>query len=442
VRTYTESRAATRRGCARSLLNLVGNAIKFTEHGSVTVQVRAIERSDAGIALETRVIDTGPGMSGEARDRLFRKFSQADSSISRRYGGSGLGLAISKELVELMGGEIGVESEPGKGSTFWFTVPLQVGGAAAPAVAKPVPVQQAVALPPTRPCRILLAEDNQINQRLATTLLTRAGHDVTLAANGFEAVEAARAHRFDVILMDVQMPGLDGIEATKYIREDEARAGRRTPIVALTAHAMEGAREEYLVAGMDDYLTKPIDPARLFATVARWADAPRPEPQSEPQSKQPPEPLSVELAAALAAAVAAEAPAAEAQPTEASPAEAPRSEAGAEDLDPGQLGALAEAIPADDFRALVESYLDGAIGRLERIQAMARSADLAALAREAHDLISTSGNFGVSRVQALARRLETACKAGHGDEARQLVDEIRGASYSAWRAMRERFLAA
>src|SRR5204863_7196053 len=120
-------------------------------------------------------------------------------------------------------------------------------------------------------------------------------HDVTVAANGFEAVEAARGHRFDVILMDVQMPGLDGIEATKYIREDEARAGRRTPIVALTAHAMEGAREEYLVAGMDDYLTKPIQPARLFATVARWADAPRPEPQSE----TPPEPPSAELAAAL-----------------------------------------------------------------------------------------------------------------------------------------------
>src|SRR5262249_31914277 len=112
------------------LLNLVGNAVKFTEQGSVTVRVRAIDRSDTGIALETRVIDTGPGMAGDARDRLFRKFSQADSSISRRYGGSGLGLAISKELVELMGGEIGVESEPGKGSTFWFTLPLLLGSAA------------------------------------------------------------------------------------------------------------------------------------------------------------------------------------------------------------------------------------------------------------------------------------------------------------------------
>jgi signal transduction histidine kinase/DNA-binding response OmpR family regulator/HPt (histidine-containing phosphotransfer) domain-containing protein len=417
------------------LLNLVGNAVKFTEHGSVTVRVRAIERSDAGIALETRVIDTGPGMSGEARDRLFRKFSQADSSISRRYGGSGLGLAISKELVELMGGEIGVESEPGKGSTFWFTVPLQVGGGAAPAAtqaaatpaARPAAPHALVASPQsaaraTRPCRILLAEDNLINQRLATTLLTRAGHDVTVAANGFEAVEASRTQRFDVILMDVQMPGLDGIEASKYIREDEVRAGRHTPIVALTAHAMQGAREEYLAAGMDDYLTKPIEPARLFAVVAHWAAAEAPPP---PQAD----------AAALIAAVAADAPTA---PAPASKQEA----AGAADLDPDQLGALAEAIPAEEFRALVESYLDGAIGRLERIQAIARSADLGALAREAHDLISTSGNFGVSRVQALARRLETACKAGHGDEVPQLVDEIRGASYSAWRAMRERFLAA
>jgi HPt (histidine-containing phosphotransfer) domain-containing protein len=170
---------------------------------------------------------------------------------------------------------------------------------------------------------------------------------------------------------------------------------------------MDGAREEYLAAGMDDYLTKPIEPARLFATVAHWAAVAPPVPSCDAPAAAPEAPVE-----------------------------------SASDLDPGQLGALAEAIPPDEFRALVESYLDGAIGRLERIQAMARSADLAALAREAHDLISTSGNFGVNRVQALARTLEAACKAGQGDEARRLVDEIRGASYSAWRAMRERFLAA
>jgi HPt (histidine-containing phosphotransfer) domain-containing protein len=133
---------------------------------------------------------------------------------------------------------------------------------------------------------------------------------------------------------------------------------------------------------------------------------------------------------------------AEAAVPEAPSADSPPAEPAAADLDPDQLGALAEAIPPDEFRALVESYLDGAIGRLERIQAMARSTDLPALAREAHDLVGTSGNFGVNRVQALARRLEAACKAGQGDEVPQLVDEIRGASYSAWRAMRERFLAA
>jgi signal transduction histidine kinase/ActR/RegA family two-component response regulator/HPt (histidine-containing phosphotransfer) domain-containing protein len=397
------------------LLNLVGNAIKFTEHGSVTVQVR-IARAAAGFdctMLETRVIDTGPGMTAAIRDRLFRKFSQADSSVSRRYGGTGLGLAIAKELVERMGGVIGVDSEPGSGSVFWFRMPLAIarnGGAAAdPAVdAEPAPR-------PRRPCSVLLVEDNVINQRLALALLERGGHRVSVAADGLEAVEAARRKHFDVILMDVQMPNLDGVGATRRIRAQEGASTPRTPIVALTAHAMQGAREEYLAAGMDDYLTKPIDSTRLLDAVARWAGAYRA--TGAPDADAPSAPVAPNFAPTAAAI-------------------------GVDELDPAPLADLRQAVPREKFRDLVAVYLENTTQRIARIEAMAATRDLAALAREAHDLVGTAGSFGAVRVQALARRLEAACRAGRVDETPGLVRDIAGAARSASEAMRARFAAA
>ncbi len=387
------------------LINLVGNAVKFTEKGYVRVVARPVARTAAATTVEVQVIDSGIGMSNAARERLFEKFSQADSSITRRYGGTGLGLAISKQLVELMGGEIGVESRPGVGSIFRFTLELgpAVGGAAKPAETSP-----AMPAPAPYALSILLAEDNPVNQRLATTLLKRNGHNVTTAANGREAILAARAARYDVILMDVQMPELDGVEAARLIREEEGRSGRRTPIVALTAHAMQGARESYLAAGMDDYLTKPIDPKGLVQCIARWASA----------GKKPP------------------------SPADSSDMQAAPANGAGDDLDIDQIAALEGALEPSEIRTLVASFLNGAAERVDRIAAMADAADLAALAREAHDLVGTAGNFGARRVHRLATALEAACRDGRTAEVRRLIAEIGVAASSVARTMRERFLAA
>jgi PAS domain S-box-containing protein len=250
------------------LLNLIGNAVKFTEKGSVSVTVLPGAGHDTAPVLRFEVVDTGIGMTDEACAKLFRNFSQADSSVTRRFGGSGLGLAISRQLTELMGGRIGVASRVGAGSTFWFEVPLAhavaVSAASATASRAPLDAARAPSL------RILLAEDNRINQKLAVAMLTQAGHRVEVASNGQEAVDAVRRSVFDVVLMDIQMPIMDGMAATAQIRALAAPLCR-IPIIALTAHAMVGAREEYLAAGMDDYLAKPLSSGVLQAKLAELA---------------------------------------------------------------------------------------------------------------------------------------------------------------------------
>ncbi len=254
------------------LLNLVSNAIKFTASG--TVRLRATARREAGlIRLRFEVRDTGPGIAPEVIPRLFESFTQADASTTRRFGGTGLGLAISKRLAELMGGEIGVESVVDLGSTFWFTVLAEtktIPAADATVVLAPGSSLPLAAAPAAgRPSSLLLVEDNAVNQRLALHLLQRLGHRVELARNGREAVEAACNGRYDAILMDCQMPELDGFEATRRIRSHEAE-GQRTPIIAMTANALQGDRERCLEAGMDDYLAKPVRREDLAAMLARW----------------------------------------------------------------------------------------------------------------------------------------------------------------------------
>jgi PAS domain S-box-containing protein len=405
------------------LLNLVANAVKFTERGGVSVQTSIapqVSGENRTVLMRFEVTDTGIGISDDAQRQLFNKFHQADSSITRRFGGTGLGLAISKQLVDLMGGEMGITSKTGVGSTFWFQVPLATGlgvarlsaplplagkralvvddlsmnreilsrqltglgmdvvsvedGIAALAemerasrlgapyhlaliddmmpglsgeslaqllrtapwafetrlvlvssagpqgvgtsigplfdavLEKPVrrhelatrlaglfgaaPAAEDLRAPTTPPkgdaasappLRVLLAEDNRINQQLMLAILKKAGHAVALANNGREAVDAMRREDFDIILMDIQMPELDGVEATRQIRALPA-AKRGVPIIALTAHAMAGAKEQYLEAGMDDYVTKPIDPAALLAKLAEIALAGKP---PRPQSRAP-----------------------------------------------------------------------------------------------------------------------------------------------------------
>ncbi|MBS0410989.1 MAG: response regulator [Proteobacteria bacterium] len=245
------------------LLNLLTNAIKFTERGRVTVGVSYLAAGDG--ALRIAVTDTGVGVAPEQIEHLFKRFSQADGSISRRFGGTGLGLAICKSLAELMGGAIGVESQLGRGSTFWFTVAAPKAVAAAPARG------EGVADEGVRPARILVVDDVAVNRELVGAILGAFGHEITEAAGGAAAVDAAIQRPFDLILMDLQMPGMDGLAATRAIRQT-ADVNRDTPIVALTANVMPDHLRACIEAGMDDHIGKPINPGELIARVARWTE--------------------------------------------------------------------------------------------------------------------------------------------------------------------------
>ncbi len=252
------------------LLNLVGNAVKFTDSGRVDVTVKTVAK-EPDIELEFAVRDTGIGIPREQQALIFEPFRQADSSTTRKYGGTGLGLAISARLVALMGGKLSVESEPGRGSTFRFTVRLQPisAGNESPAAEPANPIVLPAEL------RILLAEDNRVNQALAVRLLEQAGHKVEVVANGREALEAVSRDSFDAVLMDVQMPEMDGVEATVAIRKLEQPRASRIPIVAMTAHAMKGDRERCLAAGMDGYVAKPVQPAELYRAITEAVAAKR-----------------------------------------------------------------------------------------------------------------------------------------------------------------------
>ncbi|HEV2559439.1 MAG TPA: PAS domain S-box protein [Microvirga sp.] len=245
------------------LLNLLNNAVKFTRQGWVTLAVR---RCAGG--LHFTVTDTGIGIPADKLPRLFERFTQVDNSISRQYGGTGLGLAISKRLVTLMGGEIGVESRAGEGSTFWFRVPL------AESLTPALPARRPAADGAARPAHILLVEDVAINQELARLILEKAGHRVDVAGDGAEAVEAVRRTAYDLVLMDVQMPVMDGIAATGRIRR-LGGAHAALPIVAMTANVLPDQVARFRQAGMDDHVGKPFQAAELLATVARWATSSR-----------------------------------------------------------------------------------------------------------------------------------------------------------------------
>jgi CheY-like chemotaxis protein len=251
------------------LFNLVGNAIKFTDHGSV--QVTAAIEPGAGRALTLRltVSDTGIGIPESAMATLFDRFTQADSTTMRRYGGSGLGLAITREIVQMMGGTVATTSTPGLGSRFTISIPSRFveRGELAAAATESDSAEAARA-----PLRILVAEDNDVNQILISAVLARMGHVVHLVADGHQAVEAVRRGDYDLVLMDLQMPGMDGMEATQAIRAlGGIRAG--LPIIAMTANAFEEDRQACLAAGMDDYVAKPIDVAHLAQAIARCSVA-------------------------------------------------------------------------------------------------------------------------------------------------------------------------
>ncbi len=253
------------------LMNLVGNAVKFTHDGSVRISAEFDDIGGDRIAMTFEVRDTGIGISEDAQRHLFDRFNQADAKTSRLFGGTGLGLSISKQLCDLMGAEIGVRGAEGKGSTFWVKAEFE---AASDALAAPDPagatatgtVPETTDTSPPRGLKILLAEDNLINQKVALAILNSGGHSVDIAENGRQAVEAVKGGDYDVVLMDIHMPEMDGVAATKAIRalDDADRAS--IPIIALTANAMAGSRDTYLAAGMNEYVSKPID-AKLLHDV-------------------------------------------------------------------------------------------------------------------------------------------------------------------------------
>jgi signal transduction histidine kinase/CheY-like chemotaxis protein len=255
------------------LINLVGNALKFTEQGRVVVTVDLEERTGDEAILHVAVADTGIGVPRDRQTAIFEAFTQADGSTARSYGGTGLGLTISRRFVEMMGGRLWLDDPPGRGATFHFTATVLVRPHAIEALAPAAPGGETT--PGT--LRILLAEDNTVNQYLAVRLLEKAGHQVETATNGRAAIAALQRDRFDLALMDLQMPEMDGLEATALIREQERATGAHLPIIALTANAMVGDRERCLQAGMDGYVSKPIDIRLLLAEIRRVQAMRRPQ---------------------------------------------------------------------------------------------------------------------------------------------------------------------
>ncbi|MDH5305705.1 MAG: ATP-binding protein [Myxococcales bacterium] len=368
------------------LLNLIGNAVKFTEAGGVRVEVTAEACDAARCRVRFAVRDTGIGIPPEKQAEVFSSFSQADASTTRAYGGTGLGLAICRRLVQLMGGEIGLESEAGVGSTFWFSVPLERGSS------ERVPSARVVRqrLAPLG-ARVLLVEDNRVNQQVAAAMLERIGCRFEAASNGLEALDALAASRYDLVLMDCQMPVLDGFAATAAIRRREAEAGggERIPIVALTANAVEGDRERCVASGMDDYLSKPFRLEALHALLARWlgepgeAQAPRPELPAERREEAAGEP----------ARRSAEAP-----PLDAAVLESLR----------GILGARGERGLADLFAV----YRSSAVEQMEDLARAVEAGDAEGINACAHALKSSSRNVGASALGELFAELEVMGRGG------------------------------
>jgi DNA-binding response OmpR family regulator len=505
------------------VLNLVGNAIKFTSRGGVVVFVR-LEGQGAAPDLSVRVTDTGIGIPVEVQARLFDKFVQADSSVTRRFGGTGLGLAICRQTIELMAGHIGVESTVGAGSTFWFKVGLHPAAEPVPTAVMPPalagrralifdpsplvvnalaadleslglrvgglllePPAAGVSAPDDGPadlllvdgrflsaervadlrCRfpaallvalapigsvpdplasgpadavlekpllhdalcdrvlaaltgcapdpglvevpahappeagegghILLAEDNYINQQVALHMLTGAGFYVDVVGNGAEALAALGRGRYDLILMDVQMPVMDGVEATRRIRAEEG-AGRHIPIIAMTAHAMAGVEEGYRAAGMDDYVSKPVEYQAFLSKVRSWAGRGR-APDAVAATDPAPPPGIDEMAIL-------------------------------------QIQAL---MPPPQFATLMGSFLTNSRQRLARVEAAHLSGDMGALGRDLHDLISTTGSFGCRDLVVLGREVEAAIRAAQPEQALTLLSHFCTAAAHALTYLEERF---
>jgi TMAO reductase system sensor TorS len=372
------------------LINLAGNAIKFTEAGEVVVRVAALALDGS---LRFEVSDTGIGIAAEAQTQIFSAFTQADSFTTRKYGGTGLGLAICRQLVALMGGVIGVASEQNRGSTFWFEIRMEP--VAAPAVLAVPAVRPAVARLPAAAAAtgvpsatgsvgplILVVEDNAVNREVAAGMLENLGYRSEAAVNGLLALEAVAETTYAAVLMDCQMPVMDGLTATQEIRRREAGSGGRMPIIALTANAMEANRERCLAAGMDDFLPKPFTQVQLAAVLGRWAPV-----AHAPRHDQ----------ALLAAGETAQA-----MPSAATAAAMPSAVIDTEVL--RNIAALGR--PAL-LGSLIDLYLEHSRPLLETIEAAIEGRQPAGLPEALHTLKSSSANLGGARLTELLRECES-----------------------------------
>jgi len=348
------------------LRNLVGNAIKFTNAGKVAVRVHAESMQGPRVTLSFSIADTGIGIAREMHRVIFEPFTQADGSTTRRYGGTGLGLSISAGIVELMDGKIWVDSDPGKGSTFYFTITFELP------TEHQARDQQRTA--PKRNMRILVAEDNSVNQRLAARLLEREGHSVTIAGSGQEAVDLFEQRPFDLILMDVQMPGLDGLQATARIREKERSSGGHIPIAAMTAQAAESDRLRCFESGMDAYVTKPVHvPAllKIIESVGAGGNSMNTELAGEPA------PVEVQLRQLD------------------------------ESLALSRVGGDVELL-----KEVIELFLDDYPGTFEKIRNAVAASDVSALEHHAHSLKGSVSTFGANRAFEAAFALEKQGRSG------------------------------
>ena len=354
------------------LLNLVGNAIKFTDAGAVRVEV---SRIDDHPTLRFAVTDTGIGIADDAQQRLFQEFSQVHPPDGRRFGGTGLGLAISRRILSAMGGEIGVDSAAGRGSTFWFTVAFELaaGEIALEGPRADVP-RTAAAMPPLR---VLVAEDNLVNQEVAAGLLGQCGHEVDVVADGRAAVEAVRAATYDVVLMDLHMPGLDGIEATREIRRLPGDKGG-VPIIALSASSMRNAAERARAAGMNAHLIKPIDPAALAAALAHYSRA--------VDTGEPVPPRGA--------------------------------------IDEEHLRRLVDALGPAKVDELVATLAEDARLHRERLAEAQNLGDLAGVRVAAHALSGMTSSLGLTALSELAGAIEEACLEGQADRVAALSDRL------------------
>ncbi len=367
------------------LINYLSNAVKFTQQGSITLTGTVLEETNNDALIRFEVADTGVGMTPEQQVRLFQAFEQADNSTTRAYGGTGLGLSINKRLAELMGGTVGVESQPGQGSRFWITLRMRKGTEVRTAQAGDASAD-VESMHNWQGMRLLLAEDDPINQEVAMGILGESGFVVDLAENGIRAVAMSAAADYAAILMDMQMPQMDGIEATRRIRA--LPTGKNTPIIAMTANAFSDDRERCLAAGMNDFVAKPVDPEGLFSTLLRWLPV---------EDRAVPSPSTVDDAATNAPGMLES-----------------LSRIQGLDLDAG-LHAVRNKLPS--YTHLLQLFAENHRDDVERMRAELDSARLNEVQNLAHTLKGVAGTLGAIRIQKIAAAIELPLKQKSPDAA-------------------------